>query len=97
MVLNLFMETDWRTAGRWGSYGGLPSLLAGDGLTPLPVPRFVWRLACLHCEQLFLSADDQPQSCPQCQRRLQLVAKWDLCRERDPRWWRDAPGSGELP
>jgi hypothetical protein len=91
-VLNLLMETEWRTAGRWGSLPTLLGLLAGDGTPALPLPRYVLRWLCQACETHFLGTDPAPQSCPRCHRPLGFVAQWDLAQERAPRWWAD-PGT----
>jgi hypothetical protein len=90
-MMNLLL--DWHSLGRWGSCVGLRGLLADEGGIPsLPLPRYVLRWLCWHCEQLFLSTDTEAQPCPQCGRTLAFVAKWDLCAERAPRWWAD-PGA----
>jgi hypothetical protein len=97
-VLNLLMETDWRSLARWGLGVGLRGLLADEGGIPSrPLPRYVQRFACLRCEQHYLSTDTEPQPCPHCHRPLEYVARWDLLAERSPRWWRDALDPGERP
>jgi hypothetical protein len=91
-MIDLFL--DWRTAGRWGSLGGLRGLLAGEGGIPaLPPPRYVLRWLCQACECHFLGTDPDPQDCPRCGRTLAYVASWDLLAEYSPRWWAD---SGEV-
>jgi hypothetical protein len=84
---------DWRSLARWGSCAGL---LAGDRISPLPLPRFVQRWLCQACERHYLSTDPEAQPCPQCGRILGYVARWDLLSEYSPRWWAD-PGAKETP
>ena len=72
-------------------------LMAGDGISPLPLPRYVLRWVCQRCEQHFLCTDPEAQPCPHCGRILAYVARWDLMAEHAPRWWRDALDPGELP
>jgi hypothetical protein len=91
-MIDLF--PDWNSIGRWGSCVGLPSLLAGDALTPPALPRYVLRWLCQHCERGYLGTAPAPQYCHECRMPLTFVAQWDLMKERAPRWWRDP---GELP
>jgi hypothetical protein len=89
---------DWRSIGRWGSCVGLRGLFADEGGIPsLPLPRYVLRWLCAHCEQHFLSTDPEAQPCPRCGRALAYVASWDLMREHAQRWWRDALDPGAQP
>jgi hypothetical protein len=88
----LTVPLDWRTAGRWSTYGALRGLFAGEGGIPaLPLPRYVTRWACMRCEQHYLGTEPAPQSCPRCHRPLAFVARWDLLREYSPRWWGEVP------
>ena len=82
---------DLRTAGHWGALP-LLRLLAGDGIPQVPLPRYVLRFACLHCERHYVGTDPGQQYCPDCDRPLRFTGEWDLCREYAPKWWAD-PGA----
>lgn len=87
----LRMPLDWHAdTGRWSAM--LPLLLAGDDCVPSPVPRFVTRLLCEHCETHYLTDTPAAQVCPHCGRTLLYVATWDLRLEAAPRWWRAVEG-----